>query len=259
MPQASLLGWLGKPAAVTEPQPVNVASQAITVDDDISQLPTPPSSSQEVNSSTPTSPKLKQGTGPKRLYGAGARSLSPNVELRTCRKEDISNLKRLTGLLLPIPYPEKFYRDIIEDPVTSNITLLAMWHDNADSIRKEKGTLVGAIRCRILASPPVPVTTDGLNKEGPMLYLSTLVLLSPYRTHGIATHMLDILVKRAIEAYGVTSIGAHVWEANTEGLEWYRKRGFEQVAKEDSYYRRLKPQGAVVVRRRVRVVDLMNG
>ena len=72
-----------------------------------------------------------------------------------------------------------------------------------------------------------------------MLYLSTLVLLSPYRSHGIATHMLDILTRRAVYEYDVTSIGAHVWEANAEGLEWYRKRGFKQLAKEDGYYRML--------------------
>lgn len=92
-----------------------------------------------------------------------------------------------------------------------------------------------------------------------MLYLSTLVLLSPYRAHGIATRMLDVLTKRAAHDYGVTSVGAHVWESNMDGLEWYRKRGFQEVAREYDYYRRLKPSGAVVVQRDVGVMDLVGG
>jgi len=92
-----------------------------------------------------------------------------------------------------------------------------------------------------------------------MLYLSTLVLLSPYRSHGIAAHLLHLLTVRAIKQYGIGSIGAHVWEANQEGLDWYAKRGFEVVGEEADYYRRLKPSGAVVVRREVKVADLMGG
>ena len=92
-----------------------------------------------------------------------------------------------------------------------------------------------------------------------MLYLSTLLLLSPYRSHGIATHMLNMLSKRAVRDYGVTSIGAHVWEANLDGLEWYRKRGFREVGREVGYYRRLKPGTAVVMQRKVGVMDLVGG
>ena len=51
--------------------------------------------------------------------------------------------------------------------------------------------------------------------------------------------MLEVLTKRAINDRGVTSVGAHVWEANIEGLEWYSKRGFVQIGQEKDYYRRL--------------------
>lgn len=82
-----------------------------------------------------------------------------------------------------------------------------------------------------------------------MLYISTLTLLSPYRHLGIAAHLLGRVEKVAKEKYRVGAIGAHVWAANTEGLEWYRKRGFEEVKREEGYYSRLKPSAAVVVRK----------
>ena len=91
-----------------------------------------------------------------------------------------------------------------------------------------------------------------------MLYLSTLVMLSLYRGHGIASSMLEIMMRRAVWDYGASSVGAHVWEDNIEGLEWYRKRGFHEVAKEEGYYRRLNPQAAVVVQRNISVLDLLS-
>ncbi|EME49214.1 hypothetical protein DOTSEDRAFT_40460 [Dothistroma septosporum NZE10] len=183
------------------------------------------------------------------------RGLPSNVDFRSCTKEDISHLKRLTSLLLPIPYPDKFYREIIEDPLTYDITLLAVWHDDPAMKGKERGRLVGAIRCRLLAHIPV-ADVQKPRREGPILYLSTLVLLSPYRSHGIATHLLQILTKRAIEDHCISSVGAHVWVSNAEGRDWYRKRGFQEVSKENGYYRRLDPQDAVVMQKDIGPSDL---
>jgi N-alpha-acetyltransferase 50 len=188
----------------------------------------------------------------------GTQSLPSNVEIRACTKDDIETLKRLTGLLLPIQYPETFYREIIDDPITNNITLVAIWHNIPPNTSADQGILIGAIRCRLLAPPP-SVDPAPMQKEGPMLYLSTLVLLSPYRSHGIATHMLNMLTKRAVREYSVTSVGAHVWEANLDGLEWYRKRGFLEVGREGGYYRRLNPSAAVVMQKKIGVMDLVGG
>ena len=252
MPQSSLLGWLNKPTSLQKPEPAKLATARNQLDEGGSKLPTPPTSSQD---SLPAKGIEDHNEAFRAIRATKSRELPPNVELRACKKEDISHLKRLNSLLLPIPYPERFYRETIEDPLTNNITLLAVWHDGPAATSKDKGRVVGAIRCRLLAHPPSPE----VKKDGPMLYLSTLVLFSPYRSHGIVTRMLDMLTKRAVGDYGITSIGAHVWEANADGLEWYRKRGFREVGREENYYRRLKPSGAVVVQRDVRVMDLVGG
>jgi ribosomal protein S18 acetylase RimI-like enzyme len=70
-------------------------------------------------------------------------------------------------------------------------------------------------------------------------------------------HLLQAVVKRAVELHDVKSITAHVWEANEEGLEWYKKRNFEILEKEEVYYRKLKPQGAFLVRKWIGVGDLL--
>lgn len=258
MPQASLQGWLNKPK---DPQAIAPAKLLLSQGTNRGAIHVPKneiSTTQEALSGESNGECCK-GNEPKLTAISNKRTFFLNVELRACLKNDIPRLKRLNSLLLPIPYPESFYREIIEDSLISNITLVAMWHDGADAASKQGGHLIGAIRCRLFAHPPSPAPNSWQENKGPMLYLSTLVLHSPYRSLGIATRMLEILTKRAVDAYGVTSVGAHVWEANAEGLNWYRRRGFREVGKEEGYYRRLKPSGAVVMQKDLGVLDLMGG
>ncbi|KAI6799588.1 hypothetical protein D0861_01701 [Hortaea werneckii] len=300
MPQSSLTAWLNKPATVktapvtTPRQDEKPSAPSQTGEAATTQHPAPPT--QESENEKPTSTTTSYGKNPEQnssktppAFQTSLPSLPPNIHLRACTKADIPALKRLNALLLPIPYPETFYREILQDEVTNNLTLLALWHDDPALKDQEKGILVGAVRGRLIPSTstppsistatkssagsstlPPPTATAGTanpnppppenanEAEGPkLLYLSTLVLLSPYRRHGIMTHMLRQLIQRGVHSYGVSAVGAHVWEANAEGLEWYERRGFAVVGREEGYYRRLQPQGAMVVRKGVGVGDLL--
>lgn len=260
MPQASLTTWFKKPAAVTQPPNPTEAPDGRTKADDPHTPPLDNGNDTEKDAST-NNPSKSSTPQPTAFIPPNLPPLPANVELRACTAADIPTLKRLNSLLLPIPYPENFYREILSSEQTNNITLLALWHDKPATTgdkNKEKGILVGAIRCRILPETHQPTnTTTTQGEKEKMLYLSTLVLLSPYRDHGIASHMLSIITARGVRAYGVRSVGAHVWEANAEGREWYGKRGFVEVGREEGYYRKLRPQGAVVLRRAVGVGDLL--
>ena len=253
MPQSSLMKWLSKPATVTE-SPSAPLSTIIPEPTEVVDAHTPPPlpTEEDRNDEEPEQPPLD---APKSFLYGSKRSLPPNVEIRGPTKEDMPSFKKLNSILLPIPYPESFYKEILAEPVDRSITLMALWHDSPSDIGKVKGRLVGAIRCRLFDKPSGNSATKA-RVDGPMLYLSTLVLLSPYRSYGIAAHMLDSLIRSAVDDYGITSVGAHVWEANEEGLQWYRKRGFREVSREVGYYRRLNPQDAVVMLRDVGVMDL---
>lgn len=70
-------------------------------------------------------------------------------------------------------------------------------------------------------------------------------------------HLLQAVVKKAVDLHSVRCVTAHVWEANDEGLEWYKKRNFEILGKEEDYYRKLRPQGAFLMRKWIGVSDLL--
>lgn len=174
------------------------------------------------------------------------RPLPDNVQLAPLTQEHLPAYRQLNTLTLPIPYPESFYKETMTDPHLG-VTLLALWHatpiGQSASSSKEPPLLVGAIRCRILPDS--------------QLYISTIGVLAPYRSHGIAMHLLQAIVQKAVHMHGVRCVTAHVWEANEEGLEWYKKRNFEILAKEDGYYRKLRPQAAFLVKKWIGVGDLL--
>ena len=135
---------------------------------------------------------------------------------------------------------------------SSSLARVSIWQEANAHIdgQTTKHQIVGGIQCRLEDVPSAAVGEL-------QLYMQTIGVLAPYRQLGIATQLLDDIIAIVIQHYKkVTSIYAHVWEANNDALEWYSKRGFsieEQVA--EGYYRKLKPSGAKVVRRRISVQD----
>lgn len=114
--------------------------------------------------------------------------------------------------------------------------------------------------CRIDAAlapnstPQVPIYEPGVND----IYIASLALLSPYRGKGLVATLLDQVIEAVTtqQELRIESLYAHVWTQNEEALHWYTARGFK---KEEpiihGYYRRLKPDTAWIMRRRLNPSD----
>lgn len=227
-----------------------------------------------LNKSSVKAPQPDQ-TAYKDLIKHSKYPLSPNITIEPTSPATLPSFRRVITLLLPIRYPDKFYKESISDPTSSSLSHVALWRENprpgkrkrsssaqpstADSSSPSETTaespspiVIGGIQCRL---EPVPSPAEPEQH----LYIQTLGVLSPYRDLGIATHLLNTMIATMIQHYKhVTEMYAHVWEANEEALTWYMRRGFA-VEKElvEGYYRRLRPGGARVVRRRVGVGDYL--
>lgn len=202
-------------------------------------------------------------------------TLPPNISIQPVTATTLPAYRRLITLLLPIRYPDDFYKDSVTNPTPSSLALCALWNEPSP-IRKRKlanldgcaasspetvqSTVIGGIQCRL---EPIPISPAEYTGTTPCLalYIQTLAVLAPYRSLGVATALLDAIVATSIRDYTSTSghvveVYAHVWEANEDALEWYIKRGFE-VEQEviQQYYRKLRPSGARIVRRRIKVTD----
>ncbi|KAL8917459.1 MAG: hypothetical protein Q9208_007953 [Pyrenodesmia sp. 3 TL-2023] len=203
----------------------------------------------------------------------------------------IPSFRRIISLLLPIRYPDKFFAESVSNVTPSSLARVALWHERPRPAKRKReevvedpetrlvtskcvdstlpgaapSTVVGGIQCRHEQLPFHPSQLAQSQRpeqpaKGPKdyCYIQTLAVLSPYRSKGLATALLDtIITTLCVEKVyeGVVSIYAHVWEANEEALEWYVKRGFQAGEVVQGYYRRLKPAGARIVWRDLRVED----
>jgi ribosomal protein S18 acetylase RimI-like enzyme len=258
--QTSITTWFKKSAAVKQ----STASSAI-IDQETSTRQ--PNTFHDENVSTPSlppqptpQPTLTSQPNPPTTnatstlpFSTQPTKLVKNITLVPCDKSLIPSFQRLNTLLLPIPYPQTFYKEILSDTTASDLTLLALWHDDPSTSTSSPGKVIGGIRCRILPDPSTQA-----NPKDKILYISTLGVLSPFRSYGIASWLLHLLIEKGIRNYGVNAVGAHVWEASNEAREWYKKRGFRETHLERGYYRRLTPQGAYVLRREIGPRDLLD-
>lgn len=125
--------------------------------------------------------------------------------------------------------------------------------------------MIGGIRCKLEKQEPGQVIHG---RDATNLYIQTLHLLSAHRGRGVATSLLNSLlfaptveripsqVSDLVKHYNISSVTAHVHEANEDALKWYVSRGFKvQDGVFEGYYRRLKPSGAKIVRLEVQWED----
>lgn len=208
------------------------------------------------------------------------KQLLANISIEPVTTTTLPAYRRLITLLLPIRYQDKFFKDTVSDTTPSSLARCALWHETPYSGKRRdqfpndvpssllslakdvpsepEAKVIAGIQCRLEPVALTPTSTSCSHPQSEQqLYIQTLAVLSPYRSLGIAAALLDTIVATALTHYrGVTSVYAHVWESNEEALSWYERRGF--VVEEgmcEGYYRKLRPQGARVVRRRVGVRD----
>lgn len=183
---------------------------------------------------------------------------NPNITIEPVTPQTLPSYRRLITLLLPIRYPDSFYKESVATSLeTSSFSLIALWHDKPPSstVTTPSSRVIAGIQARL-----EPVCSNPNNSsETHTLYIQTLALLAPYRHLGIASSLLSELLLRTLHKDSgliVESVYAHVWEASAEALEWYVKRGFAvQEGVVHNYYRRLKPGGARIVRRKIGASD----
>lgn len=215
---------------------------------------TPPSAQQKA---IPSSAGAYQSTHMNVDDQMEQRSRHPQIHIHPITPSTAPSYRRLITVLLPIRYPDKFFKDSLADTTETALARIALWRASStpsaaasSTTDLTSGQVVGGIQCRL---EDLPSDTPGARQ----LYIQTIAVLSPFRRCGIATSLLGAIITTIVEHYeGVTSIYAHVWEANVEALEWYQHRGFTiEEGVIEGYYRRLKPSGAKVVRRRIEIAD----
>ncbi|KAK9141600.1 hypothetical protein Syun_011000 [Stephania yunnanensis] len=145
------------------------------------------------------------------------------ISLDGVRDKNVMQLKKLNTALFPVRYNDKYYSDAI---AAAEFTKLAYFND----------ICVGAIACRL----------EKAENGAIRVYIMTLGVLAPYRGLGIGTkllnHVLDLCPKR-----NILDIYLHVQTNNEDGINFYKKFGFEITDTIENYYANISPPDCYVL------------
>ena len=172
--------------------------------------------------------------------------LSHNLIVEPVTSATVSTYRQVLAVLLPVRYPDKFYAESIANPGPSSLARLVLWQELGSPDGQSK--VIAGIQCRL----------EDVNADGDQsCYIQALGVLAPYRELGVASQLLEIMMRTVIQYYPrVKSLSAHVWERSGDVVEWYKQRGFDADKNMvQGYYRRLRPAGAWFLTKRIGVQD----
>lgn len=171
--------------------------------------------------------------------------LPREATIRPVTTADINPLRRINALLLPVAYPDEFYRGTTDPAAWGNTSRVITW-----AHKGHEPKVIGGVVARV--EPIHAGTTEQT------VYIRSLCILSPYRSLGLIGAAVDNIVATAVAdpSLDVKTVSAHVWTENEEGLRWYDARGFKRDAQPvNGYYRKLRPDSAWLVHRDATALD----
>ncbi|VDM96879.1 unnamed protein product [Thelazia callipaeda] len=140
---------------------------------------------------------------------------------------NVEQLRRLNQAVFPVAYNDRFYKDIV---TAGELAKLAYFND----------IVVGAVCCRIDVQ-------DGIRR----LYIMTLGTLAPYRRLGIGTLLLKHVFTLCEKDSAIDNIYLHVQVCNESALDFYKRFGFEIVGTAEKYYKRIEPDSAYILMKKI--------
>uniref|UniRef100_A0A0N5AVR5 N-terminal methionine N(alpha)-acetyltransferase NatE n=1 Tax=Syphacia muris TaxID=451379 RepID=A0A0N5AVR5_9BILA len=149
------------------------------------------------------------------------------IALGDVTHHNIQQLKRLNQAVFPVSYNDKFYKEVV---TTGELAKLAYFND----------IVVGGVCCRI-----------DVQNNVRRLYIMTLGTLAPYRRLGIGTMLLEHVISLCRKDPQIENIYLHVQVNNTSALDFYKRFGFDIVDTVEEYYRRIQPNSAYVLVKKI--------
>lgn len=251
MPQTTLLGYLKSPGISAAPRgpPTPAASGESKLPRIVQALNHASlNTSNDIFHNPPDSPfNYVSSTDSEQIYNDTIDNTHapdiPRVAILSIHHSHLPALQRLTSTLLPVRYPDKFFSGAVEELTSASFSRVALYDSKP----------IGWIRCRL---DPFPEPTSPPSNTKPIynqIYIQALCLLAPHRGCGVATALLDTILRpKLLRDHDVECVYAHVWETNLDALAWYERRGFRRVELVKNYYTRIRPGGAWIVKRDLR-------
>jgi len=179
------------------------------------------------------------------LRNLGPEITKEQIKYRVLVRNDIPEVRNLHMEWFPVKYGDDYFNII--GKYQHIISIGAFYKPDQNKAQK---ILVGAIIARIQRDD---TASDIINKRGCcykftkffkfwhdpalMLYIMTIGVVDEVRRMGIGSILIEKSIELARERFPLCSgIDLHVIEHNKSAIEFYKKKGYQQLQKIDDYY-----------------------
>lgn len=143
------------------------------------------------------------------------------ISLDDLTRNNLGTFKKINEVSLPTRYDDGWYEKSFEK---NHITKLAFYAELP----------VGAVRAKAFNSNQIGASYESNQNSKSVqegvpnsVYVESLAVLKAYRGVGIGTALLNFVIEDTKKRF-IHEIVLHVHVDNTEVIEWYKRKGFEQ-------------------------------
>lgn len=163
------------------------------------------------------------------------RDLRPAISYRPLRPSDLEVLEKLHTDLFPIRYESEFFQNVVNrrDVISWGAVDCSRPNDQTDD-------LIGFVTARIVMARESEVEDllrfDPTKSDQKLIYILTLGVVESYRNLGIATSLIQEVVKYAGSIPTCRAVYLHVISYNNSAIHLYQKMSFQCVRRLHGFY-----------------------
>ncbi|XP_078442823.1 histone acetyltransferase MCC1-like isoform X2 [Wolffia australiana] len=160
--------------------------------------------------------------------------IESKIVYRPVRPTDLQALEQIHAGLFPIRYELEFFLNVVNG---WGIVSWAAVDTNCCDGHEE---LVGFVTTRLVPAKETEIAGsfryDSSGSEKTLVYILTLGVVEHYRNHGIATRLVQEVMKYALSVVSCAGIYLHVIFYNEPAIIFYRKMLFKLVKRLPNFY-----------------------
>ncbi|CAK9138422.1 unnamed protein product [Ilex paraguariensis] len=159
----------------------------------------------------------------------------PTICYRPIRPSDLEVLEKIHGDLFPIRYESEFFHNVVNGREVVSWGAVDRSRPNGQS-----DELIGFVTARIVLAKESEVEDllrfDPSKSDQRLVYILTLGVVESYRNLGIASSLIQEVIKYASNIPNCQAVYLHVISYNNSAIHLYQKMSFQCVRRLHAFY-----------------------
>lgn len=159
----------------------------------------------------------------------------PAIFYRPIQPSDLEILEQIHGDLFPIRYESEFFQNVVNGREIISWAAVDQSRPNG-----KNDELIGFITARIVFAKESEIADmlryDSSKSDQTLIYILTLGVVEGYRNHGIASSLIQKVIKYASSIPTCQAVYLHVISYNNPAIHLYKKMSFKCIRRLQGFY-----------------------